>query len=83
MENTINIDVTVRYQWHNYLTDNDVTNTVIKAIEEGDFNTFKKIVKKYPFFPSTAILIYRDYYIGQINIMNPIGFSLITENYFE
>lgn len=82
MENTVNIDVIVRYQWHNYLNDSDA-NIVIKAIEEGDFNTFKKIVQKYPFFPNTATLIYQDNYIGQIDIMNPIGFSLITENCVE
>ena len=100
MENTVNIDVAVIYHWYDHLLlrNNGDANIVTKAIEEGNFQTFINIVKKYPstyeydpefgeyempFFPRTASLIYRDNHIGEINIMNPIGFSLITHSEYE
>ena len=88
---TVNIDVDVHYQWygHSILRDNGDAKIVTKAIEEGDFNTFCEIVKKYPkrggmiYFPQTAYLYYRDEIIGFIDITTPLGFSLITSSKYE
>ena len=100
MENTVNVDIAVIYQWYDHLIlrKNGDANIITTAIEEGDYQTFINMVKKYPsyyendpdlgeyeipFFPRTASLIYRDNHIGEINIMNPIGFSLITHSEYE
>ena len=92
-ERTVNIDVEVHYQWYDHLVlrDNGDAEIVTKAIEEGDFDTFIEMVKRYSpndengliFFPNEAYLYYRDEIIGRINIMSQTGFSLITSSEYE
>lgn len=90
-EKTVNIDVEVHYQWYDHLVlrQNGDAEIVTKAIEEGDFQTFCEIAKKYPgrddmiYFPQTAYLYYRDEIIGFIDITIPLGFSLITSSEYE
>lgn len=93
-QNTINIDVEIIYFWfdnNNILSQNGDDQLVNKAIEEGDYETFMKFYNYYNneykydskggaviFFPNEAALFYRDECIGQINIIEPLGFSMIT-----
>ena len=56
----------------------------MKAIQEGDFTVFQKYYYGYNFeygcyFPSTANLQYKDTIVGHINILNEIGFNMITK----
>ena len=90
---TVNIDIGVFYLWYDnrhVLEETGEAEIVTKAIENGDFETFMKIYAKYQpnydndfFFPSTADIFYQDQLIGEIDIINPLGFSLITDSQCE
>ena len=94
----IDVQVIYYWNDHLVLRSNGDAEKITKAIEEGDFSTFMEIYAKYPpyeaideefgaylvsYFPKTASLVYRDQLIGSIDILNPLGFSLITYSEYE
>ena len=99
MDKTINIDIAVIYQWYDHLIlrDNGDAEKVTAAIENGDYETFMYYYNKYPpfksyyddeeisvpYFPDTAYIWYQDQLIGNIDITNPLGFSMITYSEYE
>ena len=90
-DKTLNIDVQVIYNWYDnkHLFEQNGNKQIIEqAIENGDFKTFKKFFVICQnnlnfFFPSVATLIYQGQNIGHIDIMNELGFSMITENRYN
>lgn len=90
-DKTLNIDVQVVYNWYDdehVFEQNGNKEVIERAIENGDFKTFIKFFiacqndLKF-FFPSVATIIYQGQKIGHINIMNDLGFSMITENRYN
>lgn len=97
MEKTINVDIEVLYFWYDHLIlrENGDAQKVTDIINNGDYEAFMRYYHTYNtkyyskdgdkilFFPPTAALFYQDQLIGEIDILNPLGFSMITYNEYE
>lgn len=96
--NTINVDIEIVYFWfdHLILRENGDAEKVTNAIINGDYDIFMKYYNYYnyvynynnnggsiTFFPDVAAIFYQDEYIGNINITNPLGFSMICSSKYE
>ena len=86
-------DTSVIYFWYDHLVlrETGEAEIVQKAIEQHDFDTFKKIFDKYPatkdciYFPTTAMVWSdsADDFVDEIDITTPDGFALIDGSDYE
>lgn len=76
----------VNYYWYHHMTFSfGETELISKAIQDGDFPTFKMYYREYgsKYFPLTASIYSGGNIIGRIEIDSPEGFALITYNECE
>lgn len=76
----------VNYYWYHHMTFSFGEEDIIhRAIQDGDFPTFKMYYLKYgnEYFPPTASIYAGGDIIGKIEIDSPEGFALITYNECE
>ena len=83
----------VIYFWYDHLLlrETGEAEIVTKAIEQHDFDTFKKIFGKYPpvkdfiYFPTTAMVWDDDAddFVDEIDITTPEGFAQIDGSEYE
>ena len=79
-------DYEVNYFWYHHMTFSFGEEALIhKAIQDGDFPTFKLYYLEYgsEYFPPTASIFAGGNIIGEIEIYSPEGFALITHNECE
>ena len=93
--NNDNIHVMYYFYDHLLLRETGEAQEVLKAVQNKDFDTFKKIFDKYPpytssdgvteiFFPTVAYLRNEDGdVLEEIDITTPEGFVMIDEAEFE
>ncbi len=83
----------VIYFWYDHLLlrETGEAEIVTKAIEQHDFDTFKKIFGKYPptkdfiYFPTTAMVWEdeADDFVDEVDITTPEGFAQIDGSEYE